>query len=108
MGLNTNNASGLTGGTNPANTTHTVRVLIGTYIQSVGRDVQVGEIVEISFDDFRFLNAYKYVTKDLQESEGENSVSDEAPNAADNNAENTENTSEQTTPATNKPQGKRR
>jgi hypothetical protein len=64
--LNTENASALIGGANQnAGKSHEVEVLIATFVQSLGRDVQVGEVVEISNADYRFLKPYNYV-KDVE------------------------------------------
>jgi hypothetical protein len=66
MGLNTDNAGALLGKT-PKDGTHTVKVLIGTFIASVGRDVKKGEVVDVSAEDYRFLKPYKFVEDRTEE-----------------------------------------
>lgn len=62
--LTTKNASAVIPGITPdAQPSQQVEVLIATFIKSVGRDVQVGEVVEISPEDFRFLVPYGYAKK---------------------------------------------
>lgn len=100
------------GPNNPANQMHKVRVLIGTMIASVGRDVAVGEIVDVSFDDFRFLNAYNFVTKDLYPDAVEETAepdTDEAPESDEDKGDEDEEAEAPKAPAKpGKPAGKRK
>lgn len=103
------------GPNNPANQLHKVRVLIGTMIASLGRDASVGEIVDISFDDFRFLNAYNFVTKDLYPDAVEETPepeTDEAPADDEDKGDETEENEPEAPKApvvkTGKPAGKRK
>lgn len=84
MGLNTENASAVVAGAQPTAVAGMIRVevLISTHINSVGRDVVVGEIVEVSQDDYRFLKPYKYV-KDVVEGEVEEVVEADPAGEAD-------------------------
>jgi hypothetical protein len=72
VGLDTNNAGALIGKAENAiaGALHKVEVLVGTFIHSLGRDVKVGETVEISHADYRFLKPYEYV-KDVDSDEVE-------------------------------------
>jgi len=72
VGLNTENAGALIGSANPnAGNKHTVEVLIGTFVASVGRDVKQGEVVTVSNDDYRFLKPYGYVKEAVEAVEAE-------------------------------------
>jgi hypothetical protein len=88
--LSTENAGALTGKPNTTKGIVTVEILIGTFVKSVGRDVQVGETVEISDEDARFLLPYAYAkVADTQAPVESNEVATD------------------TTPKTVTPQGKR-
>lgn len=80
MGLNTQNSgSVVAGGTPNATPTRKVTVLKGTHVQSVGRDVQVGQIIEVSSADYNFLKPYGYVEdfKEVVAPEPEQETEDE-------------------------------
>lgn len=91
MGLNTENAgSVVAGGRVTGVGRKRVEMLLGTFVQSVGRSVNVGEIVEVSDADYRFLKPYNYCkdaesiedakdakdAKDVEDAEGADSVKD--------------------------------
>lgn len=72
MSLNTENASAIVPGVvSQPGAMIDVKVLIGTFVKSVGRDVRVGEVVAVSAEDYRFLKPYKYVTDATDEVENE-------------------------------------
>ena len=59
--LNTENASALVnGGEVNAGQTRKVKMLIGTFVKSVGKDVKEGAVIQISDVDYRFLKPYGY------------------------------------------------
>lgn len=117
--LSTENAGGLVGIHNTTTTNVTVRMLIGTRVESLGRDVRTGEVVTISQKDASFLVPYGYATKDLEvESEApaiEDVVTDEettdetdGTDETDETDETEEATTDETTSAsTGKRTGKR-
>jgi ribosomal protein L9 len=70
VALDTKNSGGLTG-TSQTGQSVTVEILIGTFIQSIGRDVEVGEIVTISDVDARFVIPYKYAVRATEEAKQE-------------------------------------
>jgi hypothetical protein len=70
VGLDTKNSGGLTGNIQSGQSV-LVEILIGTYIGSIGRDAEVGEIVTISDVDARFLIPYKYAQRTTEQSEHE-------------------------------------
>lgn len=73
--ISTENAGGLLGSPN-ATGTRRIRMLIGTRVESLGRDTKVGEIVDVSVKDASFLIPYNYATLDLEEAvEADESVS---------------------------------
>ena len=108
MGLNTENAGALVGMSNPNNgRTHRVEILIGTFIQSVGKDVKVGAIVDVSDGDYRFLKPYGYCRDAGVEAEADEAdEADEVEVEVDPEAGNP--VSEVEAPKGKAPQGKRR
>lgn len=93
MILSTENAGGLVGGSN--NTTGTaveVRMLIGTRVESLGRDAKVGEVVTISQKDASFLLPYGYATRDLVEvAEADEPVDTDETNEATESGDDVDN-----------------
>jgi hypothetical protein len=66
--LTTENAGGVVAGASNAKLGyHTVEILKGTYVHSVGRNVKADEVVEVSDADYRFLKPYGF----CKDSDGE-------------------------------------
>lgn len=83
--LSTQNAGGLVGINNTTAGTVKVRMLIGTRVESLGRDVNEGEVVTISQKDASFLLPYNYATRDLEveEVEAEDGTVEDTDDSAD-------------------------
>jgi hypothetical protein len=75
VGLNATNSSGVVpGGNAPKSDNVTVEMLVGTFVESLGRDVKEGEVVTITSKDARFLLPYKYAKQVTEEVEVEDEV----------------------------------
>jgi hypothetical protein len=115
--ISTENAGGLVGTSTPNGATVTVKFLIGTFVQSIGRDVRAGEVLTVSQKDASFLLPYSYATRDLETAAPETAetLADTPPvedEVADDESEDEvadDESDEEVTPATaGKRSGKRR
>lgn len=110
--ISTENAGGLLGINNATGKAVTVKILIGTRIESLGRDAQVGEVVEISQKDAAFLLPYGYATRDLEaDAEVDGDVAtDSAPETLEGGESDAETADEEvvTTPVVDEHRGDKR
>lgn len=77
--LSTDNAGAIVPGSGGRAGYHTVEMLKATTVKSVGRVVKVGEVVEISDEDYRFLKPYEF----CKDYEAEEVVAELDPNPSD-------------------------
>jgi hypothetical protein len=74
--LTTENAGGVVAGSGQRAGYHTVEMLKATTVRSVGRVVQVGEVVEVDDSDYRFLKPYEFCKDSEVEVEAVEEVAD--------------------------------